>query len=113
MSARIPDARLVPLESRNHILLADEPAWHIFLSEVSSFLAPEQTTTASAQLALSPREADIVRLAAAGLDNPTIAATLHLSLRTVERHLQNVYLKAGVSGRIARTAVVAQYLAGI
>ena len=27
VSARIPGARLVPLDSRNHILLADEPAW--------------------------------------------------------------------------------------
>jgi pimeloyl-ACP methyl ester carboxylesterase/DNA-binding CsgD family transcriptional regulator len=114
MSARIPEARLVPLDSHNHILLADEPAWQVFLSEVTAFLEPERTpTTAAPSLALSARESEIVRLAATGLDNGSIAATLHLSPRTVERHLQNVYLKAGVSGRTARTAVVARYLATI
>ena len=38
LAAKIPNARFVPLESRNHILLADEPAWPIFLAEVRSFL---------------------------------------------------------------------------
>ncbi len=39
--ASIPNARLVPLDSSNHILLADEPAWPIFLREVGSFMAPD------------------------------------------------------------------------
>ena len=39
MSALIPDSRFVALESRNHILLADEPAWPVFLREVEAFLA--------------------------------------------------------------------------
>ena len=34
LAALIPDARLVLLESANHILLADEPAWSYFLSEL-------------------------------------------------------------------------------
>lgn len=34
----IPDSRLVALESSNHILLADEPAWPVFLREVEAFL---------------------------------------------------------------------------
>ena len=38
MAALLPNARFVPLESRNHILLADEPAWPRFLSEVRNFL---------------------------------------------------------------------------
>lgn len=37
-AATIPGARLVPLESRNHILLEDEPAWRRFLEEVHAFL---------------------------------------------------------------------------
>jgi pimeloyl-ACP methyl ester carboxylesterase/DNA-binding winged helix-turn-helix (wHTH) protein len=37
-AALIPGARFVPLESRNHILLADEPAWPRFVDEVRSFL---------------------------------------------------------------------------
>ena len=39
LAALIPNARLVPLESKNHILLAGEPAWQRFLDEVNAFLA--------------------------------------------------------------------------
>ena len=42
VSSRIPGARLVPLQSRNHILLADEPAWGVFIGEVEAFLEPER-----------------------------------------------------------------------
>ena len=59
---------------------------------------------------LSPRELDILRLAAAGRDNDAIAAELVLSVRTVERHLQNAYAKLGLQGRTARTAAVARLL---
>jgi pimeloyl-ACP methyl ester carboxylesterase/AraC-like DNA-binding protein len=37
----IPGARLVPLEGKNHILLAEEPAWPIFVQEIRSFLAED------------------------------------------------------------------------
>jgi len=39
MAAMIPGARFVPLESANHLLLENEPAWPRFLAEVRSFLA--------------------------------------------------------------------------
>jgi pimeloyl-ACP methyl ester carboxylesterase/AraC-like DNA-binding protein len=38
LASGIPDARFVPLESRNHILLAGEPAWEIFARESREFL---------------------------------------------------------------------------
>jgi class 3 adenylate cyclase len=38
LAAEISDARLVPLDGKNHILLEDEPAWPRFLSEVRAFL---------------------------------------------------------------------------
>lgn len=41
LAARIPGARFVPLESRNHILLEHEPAWGRFVDEVNRFLADE------------------------------------------------------------------------
>lgn len=40
LAALIPDARFVPLESKNHILLEDEPAWEQFLAELRHFLCP-------------------------------------------------------------------------
>jgi pimeloyl-ACP methyl ester carboxylesterase/DNA-binding SARP family transcriptional activator len=38
IASRIPQARLVTLESRNHILLPRDPAWPAFVSEVRRFL---------------------------------------------------------------------------
>lgn len=35
----IPNARFVPLESKNHILLGHEPAWHTCMAEMQRFLA--------------------------------------------------------------------------
>ena len=52
----------------------------------------------------------MLRLAAQGHDNDAIATRLVLSVRTVERHLQNVYGKLGVTGKSARAAAVAKLL---
>jgi class 3 adenylate cyclase/pimeloyl-ACP methyl ester carboxylesterase len=38
LAAGIPGARFVPLESRNHLILEDEPAFPRFLEEIKSFL---------------------------------------------------------------------------
>jgi pimeloyl-ACP methyl ester carboxylesterase/DNA-binding CsgD family transcriptional regulator len=115
LAAGIPGARLVALESNNHIVLADEPAWPVFLREVTEFLAADRVPTPTAVTddlisVLSPRELDILALAAQGRDNDAIAAELVLSVRTVERHLQNAYAKLGLQGRTARTAAVARLL---
>ena len=56
---------------------------------------------------LSAREAEVLRLVAHGLSNAEIARELVLSVRTVERHVANVYLKIGASGRTARAIATA------
>jgi DNA-binding winged helix-turn-helix (wHTH) protein/pimeloyl-ACP methyl ester carboxylesterase len=38
LASLIPDARFVPLDSRNHLLVEDEPAWPRFLAELDAFL---------------------------------------------------------------------------
>jgi len=48
---------------------------------------------------LSPRELQIAQLAAGGHASKAIAQQLGLSVRTVSNHLQNAYLKLGISGR--------------
>ncbi|WP_332879893.1 helix-turn-helix transcriptional regulator [Kineosporia rhizophila] len=48
---------------------------------------------------LTPSEEQVARLAAAGTSNREIAATLVISLRTVEMHLTSVYRKLGITGR--------------
>ncbi|HEX2706042.1 MAG TPA: alpha/beta hydrolase, partial [Candidatus Lustribacter sp.] len=42
LASMIPGARLVALESSNHIVLEDEPAWRIFVDEVTAFLDPDR-----------------------------------------------------------------------
>jgi ATP/maltotriose-dependent transcriptional regulator MalT len=53
---------------------------------------------------LTTREAEVLRLIATGLSNKDIAATLHLSVKTVSRHLSNIFTKIDVSSRAAATA---------
>ena len=114
VAGQIPEARLVELDSANHILLAGEPAWARFLSEVRAFLGPERWAddglVAKPVEPLSGRELEVLRYAARGLGNELIAAELGLSVRTVERHLSNAYGKLGVSGKAARAAAVAAVL---
>jgi DNA-binding CsgD family transcriptional regulator len=50
-------------------------------------------------LDLTPREREVVGLAAEGLTSPAIARRLHLSARTVENHLHAGYAKLGVHRR--------------
>ena len=59
---------------------------------------------------LSPRELEVLKLAADGYDNEAIAQLLTLSVRTVERHLHNIYAKLDVQGKAARTAAVSRFL---
>jgi pimeloyl-ACP methyl ester carboxylesterase/DNA-binding winged helix-turn-helix (wHTH) protein len=42
LAAAIPAAKFVPLPSRNHLLLQNEPAWTIFLRELGEFLGWSQ-----------------------------------------------------------------------
>ena len=53
---------------------------------------------------LTEREAEVLRLVAAGHTNKEIAATLFLSDKTVARHLSNIFTKIDVSTRAAATA---------
>jgi DNA-binding CsgD family transcriptional regulator len=113
LAAGIAGAELVPLDSDNHILLEEEPAWPVFVNAVRRFVAADVSAPAPERVedVLSPRELDVLRLVAAGRDNEEIAGALQLSVRTVERHLQNVYGKLGLSGRSARIAAAARLLA--
>jgi pimeloyl-ACP methyl ester carboxylesterase/DNA-binding CsgD family transcriptional regulator len=109
LASLLPRARLLPLESCNHILLPDEPAWHHFLAEFHAFLAQPTAPPLPEFPVFSNRELAVLELVASGLTNEEIASRLYISVRTVERHLSNIYFKLGVSGKAARAAAAARF----
>lgn len=60
--------------------------------------------TALTPSVLTPREVEVLRLVATGKTNHAVASQLHLSERTVARHLSNIFAKTGVESRAAATA---------
>lgn len=54
---------------------------------------------------LSERERDVLALVAEGKTNEEIATALHISPRTVGKHLEHVYEKLGVHTRVAAAVV--------
>jgi DNA-binding NarL/FixJ family response regulator len=48
---------------------------------------------------LSPREAEVLRLAARGYSNQQIARELQISISTTKNHLQRVFTKLGAADR--------------
>jgi DNA-binding CsgD family transcriptional regulator len=53
---------------------------------------------------LTPRELEVIRLAAQGLPGPRIAERLVLSPATIKTHFANIYAKLGVGDRAAAVA---------
>jgi pimeloyl-ACP methyl ester carboxylesterase/DNA-binding CsgD family transcriptional regulator len=104
LAALIPGARLVTLESRNHLLLEGEPALRRFMVEVDAFLgtAVEPATGAIPAVsfaALTARESEILDLIARGLDNAEIAARLQITGKTLRNHITNIFAKLGLTSR--------------
>ena len=98
LASIIPGARLLPLETENHILLEHEPAYRLFFEELRAFL-PHHGKPAAAFSELTAREADILERIAQGLDNAQIAAHLGLAEKTVRNHITHIFDKIGVENR--------------
>ena len=66
----------------------------------------EQRPTAVAEFpdGLTRREVEVLRLIAAGNSNREIAEELFLSLRTIERHITNIYTKTDARSKADATA---------
>jgi pimeloyl-ACP methyl ester carboxylesterase len=109
LASLIPRARLLPLASINHLLLPDDPAWPVLLAELRTFTGARPGPAPQSLEDLSTRERDVLGLVAEGLSNEEIADRLFLSVRTVERHLSNVYVKLRLSGKAARAAAAARF----
>jgi pimeloyl-ACP methyl ester carboxylesterase/DNA-binding CsgD family transcriptional regulator len=105
MAELIPNARMVTLEhEKDGPFNNPEEA----LEAIERFIAtlptdanesPNQPTSR-----LTHRELDVLRLIAAGKTSGEISAQLSLSIRTVGRHITNIYNKIGAHGRADATA---------
>lgn len=101
MASLIPDAKFVPLESKNHILLEDEPAWEHFLAEMHSFIQPQESSSEASVIIpeLTRREHEVLELIAQGLTNKEIEERLVISANTVRNHITNIFSKMDVTHR--------------
>jgi DNA-binding CsgD family transcriptional regulator len=105
MAEAIPHARLVPLDGDWGGPFTGPQgaidAMDAFLLEV---LPDSATPAPPASRPLTTREIEIVRLIAAGRTSKEISQLLSLSVRTVGRHITNIYDKIGARGRADATS---------
>ncbi|MEO1325951.1 MAG: response regulator transcription factor [Pseudomonadota bacterium] len=104
--------RVMKAGARGYVL-KDSPAQDILLA-ISTvvfgkrFLPPALAEKLAVRVSandLSPREVEILLLAASGKKNARIAEELSVSLSTIKYHLINVYSKLGVSSRTEAISV--------
>ena len=98
LAAAIPGAQFVELDSKNHILLENEPAWERFCTEVLDFigLGDLRGREDPAFGTLSRREREVLALITEGLGNAQIADRLTISEKTVRNHVSHLFDKLGV-----------------
>jgi DNA-binding NarL/FixJ family response regulator len=63
---------------------------------LSSFTQPNQTAADTGLKQLTPREQEVLQLVAEGLSSKEIAAELHISVRTVDTHRENIMSKLDI-----------------
>jgi len=86
-----------PLRSR-HLVVFTPAAW----SEHE--LVQSRAAGANLAIELTPRELEVLRLAARGNSAPQMAGQLVIAESTVKTHLANIYAKLGASDRAAAVA---------
>jgi DNA-binding NarL/FixJ family response regulator len=103
MASLIPDAEFVTLDSENHVILEDEPAWPQLQAALRRFLPMLETAESRephAEFAdLTEREREVLEMIARGLSNDDIAQRLAISTKTVRNHVTTIFAKLGVTTR--------------
>lgn len=108
LATEIPGARLVPIDSPNHLLLGSEPGWQRWAAEVASFLPQdERRIDGSVVAALTRRQLELLELLAQGRGNAQIAAAMGLSEKTVRNHITGIFDRLEVDNR-AQAIVLAR-----
>jgi len=103
MTQRRPHREARPLAHAADELAEEARAGRLDAHAVDAVLstvgAPRPGVRSKPPAGLSQREIEVLRLVAMGFANKQIAASLSLSLKTVDNHVQNIYAKIGVSAR--------------
>ena len=110
LAAGIPGATFVQLDSHNHVLLEDEPAWREFREAVLEFTGRAPTDAAASALpldGLTARERAVLALLCEGRSNAQIAWQLGVAEKTARNHVSNLFRKLGVRSR-AQAIVLAR-----
>ena len=98
---RLKQGRLVParfaVEEAREIGVSLEAA--PMLARVEELIQRIESSETERPDGLTPREMDVLRLLAADKSNREIADDLFLSVRTIERHIANIYSKINVHNR--------------
>ncbi len=95
----IDGAEFLQLESNNHILLEDEPAWERFKEAVLEFTDRPVDGEDPVFASLSGREHEVLAKVAEGLSNAEISAALFISEKTVKNHITKIFEKLDVKTR--------------
>ena len=121
LASRIPEARLIVLEGESTApYLSDTEAAASAIDEFLGEGAKRRTARREADApaserdgsgptrgyphGLTAREVEVLRRLAGGRTNSEIAEELFVSVRTIERHIANIYGKIGTRGRANATA---------
>lgn len=98
LARTIPGAQFLSLDSPNHFILPEEPAWTVFREALHAFL-PAPVSEDGSFGELSPREREVLHCLAQGHDNHQIAARLCIGEKTVRNHVSSIFSKLGISSR--------------
>lgn len=102
LASMLPNARFVALNGDAHLPWSDDQ--RDLQRALAGFLDDAQVAESNGASPLSRREAEVLRLVAAGLSNREIASSLVLSEHTVHRHVANILRKLTQSSRAAAAA---------
>jgi DNA-binding CsgD family transcriptional regulator/pimeloyl-ACP methyl ester carboxylesterase len=103
VASAIPSARLVTIEGTAFSWALDDP--DAVLQAIGDFVGWDRAAEPSrARAELSPRELEVLRLLAQGRSSSEMAHELVLTVRTVERHISNIYRKIDAHNRAQATS---------
>jgi DNA-binding CsgD family transcriptional regulator len=107
-AAEKESAAVAQLEKAHHLFsgLGADPYVQACATELAALQVTAATGSPAALLGLSRAELAVARLVATGLTNREVASELYVSVKTVEFHLRNCYIKLDITSRRALAALL-------